>query len=60
MLHKTIVSMALGHSVLQSSEQDFMKLAEAAEDDLLLAQAKGVPSDLTTKQKMAIRRKLSR
>ena len=41
-------------------QQDFMKIAEAAEDDLLLAQAKGVSSELTNKQKLAIRKKLSR
>jgi len=41
-------------------ERDFMKIAEAAEDDVLLAQAKGMTSELTSKQKLAMRKKLSR
>ena len=43
----------------EDDEQDFMKIAEDAENDLLLAQAKGVASELTNKQKLAIRKKLA-
>jgi len=44
------------------SEEDFdmslLAIATAAEDELLLAQAKGTTTSLTTKQKLALRRKL--
>ena len=39
-------------------DQSLLAIASAAEDELLLAQAKGTTTALTTKQKLALRRKL--
>ena len=46
--------------ISDEEDQDFMKIAEVAEDVLLLAQARGTPTTLTKKQKLALRRKLRR
>ena len=51
-----------GDESSDDSEEDFdmglLAIATAAEDELLLAQAKGTTTSLTTKQKLALRRKL--
>ena len=51
-----------GDDSSDESEEDFdmglLTIATAAEDELLLAQAKGTTTSLTTKQKLALRRKL--
>jgi len=46
--------------ISDEEEQDFMAIAEAAEDELLLAQARGTATTLTSKQKLALRRKMRR
>ena len=42
------------------TELDFLRIAEQAEDGLLIALARGKTAQLTTKQKLALRRKLGR
>ena len=51
-----------GEEESEEDEEDFdqgvLAIAAAAEDELLLAQARGGHASLTTKQKLALRRKL--
>ena len=49
-----------GSDISEEEEQDFMAIAEAAEDELLLAQARGGVASLTNKQKIALKRKMKR
>ena len=49
-----------GSEISEEEEQDFMAIAEAAEDELLLAQARGGVASLTNKQKIALKRKMKR
>ena len=49
-----------GSELSEEEEQDFMAIAVAAEDALLLAQARGGVASLTDKQKIALKRKMKR
>ena len=49
-----------GSELSEEEEQDFMAIAVAAEDELLLAQARGGVATLTPKQKVALKRKMKR
>ena len=46
--------------ISDEEEQGFMAIAEAAEDELLLAQARGTATTLTNKQTLALQRKMRR